>query len=70
VLVILSFFLGHPMNLVFENPLELIAVAGVAFAVNSIAEDGETTWFEGLLLLGVYTLLVLAFFFATPPAEV
>jgi Ca2+:H+ antiporter len=67
VLVLASFFLGHPMNLVFENPLELIAIAAVAFAVNAIAHDGETNWFEGVLLLGVYVLLVLAFFFATPP---
>jgi Ca2+:H+ antiporter len=67
LLVLVSFFLGHPMNLVFSNPLELIAVAGVAFAVNAIAHDGETNWFEGVLLLGVYAVLVLAFFFATPP---
>jgi Ca2+:H+ antiporter len=67
VLVLVSYFLGHPMNLVFSNPLELIAVAGVAFAVNAIAHDGETNWFEGVLLLGVYAVLVLAFFFATPP---
>ncbi|HET6568335.1 MAG TPA: calcium/proton exchanger [Rhodothermales bacterium] len=69
VLVLVSFFLGHPMNLVFENPLELIAVAGVAFAVNAIALDGETNWLEGLMLLGVYAVLVLAFFFVTPPAS-
>ncbi len=66
VLVLISYALGHPMNLVFSNPLELIALAGVAFAVNSIAQDGETTWFEGILLLAVYALLALAFFFATP----
>ncbi len=66
VLVLVSYALGHPMNLVFSNPLELIALAGVAFAVNSIAQDGETTWFEGILLLAVYALLALAFFFATP----
>jgi Ca2+:H+ antiporter len=68
VLVLVSFFMGHPMNLVFENPLELIAIAGVAFAVNAIAHDGETTWFEGVLLLAVYVLLGMAFFFITPPA--
>jgi len=51
------------MNLVFANPLELIAIAGSAFAVNSIAQDGETTWFEGVLLLAVYALLGLAFFY-------
>jgi Ca2+:H+ antiporter len=66
LLVLVSYAMGHPMNLVFSNPLELIALAGVAFAVNSIAQDGETNWFEGLLLLAVYALLALAFFFATP----
>ncbi|MEO8575848.1 MAG: calcium/proton exchanger [Gemmatimonadales bacterium] len=67
VLVLVSYFMGTPMNLVFGNPLELIAIAGVAFAVNAIANDGETTWFEGVLLLAVYVLLGLAFFFVTPP---
>lgn len=66
ILVIVSFLMGKPMNLVFTNPLELIAIASTAFIVNAIAEDGETTWFEGLLLLAVYLLLALAFFFATP----
>jgi Ca2+:H+ antiporter len=66
VLVIVSYFMGHPMNLVFSNPLELIAIAAVAFAVNAIAQDGETTWFEGVLLLAVYLLLGIAFYFVTP----
>ena len=66
VLVIVSHFMGKPMNLVFANPLELIAIAGVAFSVNAIAQDGETTWFEGVLLVAVYLLLGFAFFFATP----
>jgi Ca2+:H+ antiporter len=66
LLVILSYFLGKPMNLVFASPLELIAIASVAFSVNAIAQDGETTWFEGLLLLAVYALFVLAFFFVVP----
>jgi Ca2+:H+ antiporter len=63
LLVIVSFFIGTPMNLVFENPLELIAIAGVTFAVNAIAADGETTWFEGILLLATYVILAMAFFF-------
>jgi Ca2+:H+ antiporter len=66
LLVLLSYFFGHPMNLVFTNPLELIAIAAVAFAVKAIAQDGESTWFEGLLLVSIYALLGLAFFFATP----
>ena len=66
LLVIISHFTAHPMNLVFSNPLELIAIAGVAFGVNSIAQDGETTWFEGVLLLALYIILGLAFFYVTP----
>ncbi len=62
LLVLVSHFMGKPMNLVFSNPLELIAIAGVTFAVNAIAEDGETTWFEGVLLLAVYVVLGMAFF--------
>jgi Ca2+:H+ antiporter len=58
--------LGKPMNLVFSNPLELIAIASVAFSVNAIANDGESTWFEGVLLLAVYALFVIAFFFVAP----
>ena len=63
VLVLVSYVLGTPMNLVFSNPLELIAVAAVAFGVNAIAQDGETNWFEGVLLLALYAVLALAFFF-------
>lgn len=63
VLVLVSFAMGTPMNLVFANPLELVAVAAVAFGVNAIAQDGETSWFEGVLLLALYAVLALAFFF-------
>jgi Ca2+:H+ antiporter len=66
VLVLVSYFLGHPMSLVFNNPLELVAVAAAVLIVNSVARDGETTWFEGVLLLAVYVLLGLAFYFMTP----
>jgi len=65
LLVIISYLLGRPMDLVFENPIELIASAGAAFIVNSIAQDGETTWFEGVMLLAVYLLFALAFFLVT-----
>jgi Ca2+:H+ antiporter len=64
LLVILSWLMGAPMTLVFKNPLDLFAIAGTAFIVNAIAGDGETTWFEGVLLVGVYCLLGTAFFFA------
>lgn len=63
LLVLFSWALGQPMNLVFSNRLHLFAIAGTAFIVNAVARDGETTWFEGLLLVGVYSLFGLAFFF-------
>lgn len=65
LLVLIGFLIGHPLDLVFHSPLELIAIAAVAFIVNAIAQDGETNWFEGLMLLVVYALLALAFFFIT-----
>jgi Ca2+:H+ antiporter len=54
------------MNLVFGSPLDLFAIASTAFIVRAIAADGETTWFEGLLLVGVYVLFALAFYFQSP----
>lgn len=63
LLVLASWAVGKPMTLVFSDPLDLFAIAGAALIVNSIASDGETTWFEGLLLVGVYILFALAFFF-------
>ena len=66
LLVLISYAFGTPMNLVFANPLELIAIAAVAFIVNAIALDGETTWFEGVMLLAVYVILGMAFLFVTP----
>jgi len=68
VLVIASWVLGKPITLVFSNPLDLFAIAGTAFIVNAIASDGEATWFEGVLLIGVYALLGIAFFFVNRPA--
>lgn len=66
LLVIASFLMHKPMTLVFATPLELISICAVAFAVNSIAQDGETNWFEGVLLLGIYCILAIAFFYVVP----
>lgn len=63
MLVILSRLIGSPMTLVFHDPMDLFAIAATVFIVNAIAGDGETTWFEGVLLIGVYIVLAVAFFF-------
>ena len=66
VLVLASWMIGRPMNLVFGSPLDLFAIASTAFVVRAIAADGETTWFEGLLLVGVYVLFAIAYYFESP----
>ncbi|MBB3174840.1 Ca2+:H+ antiporter [Endobacter medicaginis] len=64
ILVLVSWLIGTPMNLVFGNPLDLLAIGGTAFVVRAVTADGETTWYEGVLLIGLYALLAMAFFFA------
>lgn len=66
ILVIASYFMGNPIDLVFTNPLELFAMVAVAATVNSIAQDDEVVWFEGVLLLAVFVLLSVSFYFLTP----
>jgi Ca2+:H+ antiporter len=63
LLVILSWVIGRPMDLVLNNPLELVTLVGSVLIANSVAQDGETNWLEGLMLLGVYAILAVAFFF-------
>ncbi|MEO8315880.1 MAG: hypothetical protein ABI645_13945 [Pseudomonadota bacterium] len=54
------------MNLVFSSPLDLFAIGAAVLIVNAITSDGEAAWFEGLMLIGVYVLLALAFFLVSP----
>jgi Ca2+:H+ antiporter len=64
VLVILSFLVGPvPMALVF-NGYELVALIFAALLSTTLIADGESTWFEGVQLLGVYSLLGLVFYYA------
>ena len=71
ILVILSFIIRKPMDLVLNNPLELATLVGAVFIGNSVAQDGETNWLEGIMLLGVYAILAVAFYFlpSLPVAE-
>jgi Ca2+:H+ antiporter len=64
VLVLLSFLVGpNPMALVF-NGYELGAVLLALLIANLVIADGESTWYEGLQLLAVYTVLGIVFFYA------
>lgn len=61
VLVFLSYLFGPPMNLLF-TPLEVVAVTVAVGTVALIAQDGESNWMEGVLLLAVYVILGITFF--------
>jgi Ca2+:H+ antiporter len=62
VLVFAGVLMGQDMNLVFE-PFEVMAV-GLAVLVTAIGTtDGESHWFEGVMLLAVYGLIAVAAFF-------
>jgi len=62
VLVFAGVLMGQDMNLVF-SPFEVVAV-GLAVVITAIGTtDGESHWFEGVMLLAVYALIAIAAFF-------
>ncbi len=64
LLVFSGALLGHPLNLVFSI-FELAALVLAVIIVALITLDGQTDWFEGVQLLGVYIILVITSFFIT-----
>ncbi len=63
VLVFVSYLVpGGPMDLRFTT-FEVLAVGIAVAVVNLVAQDGESNWLEGALLLAVYLVLGIAFFF-------
>ena len=54
--------MGLNMDLVFE-PSELVAIGFCVAIVNTISQDGETNWFEGVLLLAAYVIVAVGFYF-------
>jgi Ca2+:H+ antiporter len=64
VLVLASFIIGpDPMPLVF-NGFELGGVLVAILIANVVTRDGESNWFEGVQLLGLYAIVAIAFGFA------
>ncbi len=62
VLVFVSYLFGTPLNLMF-TPFEVAAVTLSVLIVGFVAMDGESHWMEGVMLVGVYLILAIAFFF-------
>ena len=64
LLVVLSFFVGpHPLALAF-NGFEVAGLVMAVIVASHITSQGESTWFDGLMLLAVYAVLVATFLFA------
>ena len=61
VLVFASLAMGQPMDLHF-SPMETVAVVVALAAMALVANDGESHWMEGVMLLAVYAILGLAFY--------
>jgi Ca2+:H+ antiporter len=62
LLVFASYLFGAPLDLVF-TPFEVAAVTISVLIVGFVAIDGESNWMEGVMLVGVYVILAIAFFF-------
>ncbi|KAF5098184.1 hypothetical protein D0Z00_002132 [Geotrichum galactomycetum] len=61
-MVILGWILGQPMSLLFttfETCVLFISVMILYYIVN----DGESNWLEGIMLIGSYLIVSIAFFF-------
>ncbi|HEV8608021.1 MAG TPA: calcium/proton exchanger [Tepidisphaeraceae bacterium] len=63
-----SLGIGHSkfMDLIF-SPMEVVAIVLTVGIVVVLGINGESNWFEGALLLGLYAILAIAFFYI--PAE-
>jgi Ca2+:H+ antiporter len=62
VLILLSFPLGHPMDLVFST-FEILAVGLAVAIVAYLVLNGESNWFEGAQLLALYMMIAVAIYF-------
>ena len=62
LLVFISLFFGRTLDLEFTS-FELIALLASCFIAAHVSVDGETNWLEGVMLVGLYIIIAVAFFF-------
>jgi Ca2+:H+ antiporter len=62
VLVFLGVVMGREMDLIF-SPLELIAIVMAVYLTRTLIYDGESSWLEGLILIGLYVLFGIGFLY-------
>ncbi|KAF9043026.1 Sodium/calcium exchanger protein-domain-containing protein [Panaeolus papilionaceus] len=62
VLVLVAWGMAKPLTLLFD-PLETVVLFFSVLVVKFSVEDGKSHWMSGLLLMGTYTLIALAFWY-------
>jgi Ca2+:H+ antiporter len=66
LLVFASYLFGNPLDLIF-TPFEVAAVTISVMILGFVCMDGESHWMEGVMLVGVYLILAVAFYFLPSP---
>lgn len=61
LLVFLGPLIGQPMDLMFTS-FEVVSIVLASMIARELIRDGQGTWFEGLLLIGVYAILSIGFY--------
>lgn len=61
-LVVLGWILNIPMSLYFHM-FETISLFVTVFLTALIVQDGESNWFEGIMLIGIYFIIAIAFLY-------
>jgi Ca2+:H+ antiporter len=68
ILVLASLFLGGATLTLVVSPLLVVALALTAFLAALVVVDGESTWLEGVALIGLYVILAASVWWGQPIA--
>jgi Ca2+:H+ antiporter len=68
VLVIASLFMGGAALTLVVSPLLVAAIALTALLAALVVVDGESTWLEGVALIGLYVILAASVWWGQPIA--
>lgn len=63
LLVLCGLVFGRTLTLVFM-PLQVVVLVLTTILVNIVSLDGETHWFEGIMVVATYVIFALMFFFS------
>jgi Ca2+:H+ antiporter len=64
IIVLVSLFFATPLTLVFSPLLAIALLMGAAIGA-LIVYDGESTWQEGAMLIGLYVVIASSFWWGT-----